>query len=66
MVVEENGIKFRVQEKSFNQSFVLSGSGNIVPAICSTIRNNGVKFYQMNVKSGIIRQCVHLERAFRQ
>ena len=64
VVMEEYRVKLCICKETFDQCLILSGSGNIIPAICGTIGDDGVEFYQMNVISRKICQSVHLEGTF--
>ena len=63
MVVEKDSLELPVGKKAFNQSFVLSGTGNVIPAVGCTVGYDGIKFDKMNVKAYDIRQGLHLEGA---
>lgn len=65
-IVEKDSLKFPVGKKALDQSFVLSGTGNVIPAVGGTVGYDGIKFDKMDMKAHDIRQGFYLERAFFQ
>ena len=61
MIMEKHGSQLCIGKKAFHQSFISSSTGDIVPSIGSSIRNNGIKLYKMDMISHDIRQSLHLK-----